>query len=203
MTTENNVSTSTSIWQSFATALFDPKDWDRLGAHWINGGNTDADDNSLGEPKGKIPAKQLRSEFSLPSAVHDSMAHASLFWVGVGYGKLWLNGEEVGADEALGELCQLMCCFVQSMFKLQLLDQSRGQCAIPHCLVVFVFGLSLFCSSAFYDKCTICHGGNIIGDRHNAVLHRYHVHSSTFSPVLSLALNALTCPFTRPVDNVV
>ena len=104
------------MWQSFATALLDPKDWDQLGAQWINGGNTDADDSSLGEPKAKIPAKQLRSEFSLPSVVHDSMAHASLFWVGVGYGKLWLNGEEVGAEEALGELCLHAMFPIQSMF---------------------------------------------------------------------------------------
>ena len=106
VTAENNSAVSTSDWQSFATALLDPKEWDQLGAQWINGGNDDDDANhkQLGQPKGKTPGKQLRSDFVVPPALHASMDHASLFWVGVGYGKLWLNGGEVGADEALGAL---------------------------------------------------------------------------------------------------
>eukprot|EP01048_Picozoa_sp_COSAG05_P016318 COSAG05_NODE_2085_length_3597_cov_2.234420_3_plen_569_part_00 len=95
-----------SGWQSFATALL-PADWDKLGAQWINGGNvsvlaTVADTKvPPAQDRSARGRKQLRTSFDLPPAVRSAIAHASLFWAGVGYGKLWLNDEEVG-DEALG-----------------------------------------------------------------------------------------------------
>ena len=76
-----------SGWRTFATAI--PASlWDTEHAQWIGdaaGGTT-----------------QLRTEFALPAAVHSELAHASLFMATAGYGRVWVNGAEVGAEEALG-----------------------------------------------------------------------------------------------------
>jgi hypothetical protein len=123
-----------SEWQGFATALLDPAEWERLGSEWINGGNATkpaaypdtSDDRGGGSSAGPPPPpppgvgvppaqvhssrgnKQLRTVFEVPAALHDEIAHASLFWAGVGYGKLWINGKAVG-DEELGPYA--CCCF--------------------------------------------------------------------------------------------
>ena len=86
-----------SDWALFATALLDSGDWERLGSHWINGGSPTG--NAAGNSTDR---KQLRAEFQVPAEVFSQIEHASLFWAAVGYGKLWLNGAEIGGGKALG-----------------------------------------------------------------------------------------------------
>jgi hypothetical protein len=72
---------------SFATAIAGGL-WESEGAEWISGAAGVASDQ----------ASQLRAEFPVP----ENIAHASLYYAAVGAGKVWLNGVDVAADEALG-----------------------------------------------------------------------------------------------------
>ena len=84
VTDSQGVASEFSPWQSIATAL-SPAEWEPSA--WINGGSA---------------GNQLRNEFFLDAELHAAMAHASLFYSGVGYGLAWLNGVAVAPEEALG-----------------------------------------------------------------------------------------------------